>query len=164
MRLTDAEVESLHQSLSPTARILLIIHATLLVGVMGYFAFSWSQGLSLGGNDKPPPILPLALALLNSVMSFVLPSVIRSSARVDQESDLQPLAGAYQVAHIVGMAFLEGACFFAIFSLSNNRQNPPPAWFLCVPVFLIVLMLARTPLPRSLTNWVVGKLEERGSQ
>ena len=162
MRLTDAEVESLHQSLSPTARILLIIHATLLVGVMGYFAFSWSQGLNLGGNDKPPPILPLALAVLNSVMSFVLPSVIRSSARGDQESDLQPLAGSYQVAHIVGMALLEGACFFAIFSL-NDQDNPPPAWFLCVPVILILLMFARTPLPRSLTNWVVGKLEERGS-
>ncbi len=162
MRLTDAQVESLQQSLTPNVRVLLFIHASLIVGVVSYFAFSWSQGLNLASNDKPPPILPLALAVLNSVMSFVLPSVIRSATQVDQESDVQMLAGTFQVGHIVGMALLEGACFFAIFSL-NDQDNPPPAWFLCVPVFLILLMLARTPLPRSVTNWVVRKLEERSS-
>jgi hypothetical protein len=159
--MQESSEEAIVNELRPNTNILMFIHIMMMAGVLAYFLFVWSRGLSVGGDKATLPVASLSLAVVSLVMSFVIPALIRRSGVGAEAMTPQSLASTFTVSHIVAIALLEGAAFFAVFSLANP-DNPAPAWYWIVAVGLLVVMGVRFPFPGRLTNWVLAQMQEAG--
>lgn len=159
--MQDSNEETIANELRSSTNVLMFIHFMMFIGVLAYFLFAWSQGLKVGGDNATLPVASLSLAIVSLVMSFVIPALVRRSGVGAEPTTPQSLASTFVVAHIVAIALLEGAAFFAVFSLTNE-DNPAPAWYWTVAVGLLVVMGLRFPFPGRLTNWVLAQMQETG--
>jgi hypothetical protein len=152
-------MNSMEDPLTPRLRVMQIITVALVLGVavfLGivlYLVQVQNQGR---GTMTPPPDLPVLslmaagfLAVL-TVASFLVPAgVVRKSLRGITDTNWEPDLGVYQVALIVGLAMLEGACFFNCIAYLLEAQ---PYTLGCIGIGLL-LMLARFPTESRVRLW-----------
>ncbi len=157
--MQESSEATIASELRSSTNVLMFIHFMMFIGVLAYLLFAWSRGLKVGGDNATLPVASLSLAIVSLVMSFVIPALVRRSGGGAEPTTPQSLASTFVVAHIIAIALLEGAAFFAIFSLTNE-DNPAPAWYWIVAVGLLVVMGLRFPVPGRLTNWVLGQMQD----
>ena len=129
-------------------------------GVAVYLGFIISQGLRFSEDSSALPLVPLGIAVVSIVMSFVVPLIVQraglSAFRGRAEVAAASLVGPLQTGHIVGMALLEFAGFLSCFALTGDA----PRWFLAVPIVILAVMLIRFPRVASVADWVAMAREE----
>lgn len=158
-QLSRDEIDSLRVELKPAERILMIIHANLLVGASVLLGMFYWQSRNLGGNDAPFPLAFIILAILPVVPSFLIPAMMRNMEAKPQAQEVEQLSKRYQIAHIVGCAILESGVMISILAL--RVADALPQWYVIVPAILMLVLLLRFPIPGKLTDWVITKLESR---
>lgn len=160
---SPADTDATAAEIAPQVRSLQIIHGSLMAGVGAYLAVICSQGLRFSEEDTALPLIPLGLAAMGVVMSFVLPPILRQAGlaafRGHSPIASTSLVGAFQSGHIVGIATLEGAGFLSCFALTGGF-GMPPRWFLLVPIMVLLLMLIRFPRVSSVVDWISMTREE----
>lgn len=159
--LTRERIDALRVELKPAERILQIIHLNFVVGSSFLLALLYFQSRNIAGNNAPVPLMFLIVAVFAVLPSFIVPVLVRSMRPNPDERTVSQLATAYQVSHIIGCAMLETGIIFSAFAFLFNLVKEVPQWFIFVPVFLILVLLLRFPLPGKLTDWVIEQLESR---
>lgn len=127
-----------------------------------------------GARDDTPVKLAFGAAAIAAIMSSIVPHVVatggvrtavravRASGAVDSAADpaadpfVPGLLAAFQTSHIVGMAILEGAAFFAILVMGGGV----PPWFPAIPAGLLFVMALRFPTATHAAGWVSARREE----
>lgn len=155
--LSRDEIDSLRVELKPAERILMIIHANLLVGASFLLGMFYWQSRNLGGNDAPFPLVFIVLAILPLILSFLIPAIMRNMESKPEAQEVEQLSKRYQIAHIVGCAILESGVMISIVAL--RVADALPQWYVIVPAILMLVFLLRFPIPGKLTDWVITKLE-----
>ena len=163
-------------TLRTSVRVLQIIHLMLMAGVGGFFVFTLltSRGRQPQPGDDAFAKIAFFASAVAAVVASVVPTLVASAgvkavaaaARGTGQAGrgtgadaaaahglLQGLLGAYQSGHVVGMAILEGAAFFATFAL---RSGAAP-WF---PAGLIALMAWRFPTFARVADWIDARRAE----
>jgi len=155
---------SVETAVAPLARMLQIVHGSLVAGVTAFLAYVMWQGPRFADAPDAFPLIPLGFAALCVVLSVVIPPLVRQSGlaalRGNSPPSVESLFGPFSAAHIVGMAILESAGFLSAFTLMNGVFGRPPRWFLAVPIALLVLMVIRFPRAASVAEWVSSARDE----
>lgn len=163
MRFGSSDIEPIVAEIGAQTKILQIIHAALVGGVLFFFGFQLVNNPKFSELPNALPLVPLVIALSGTVFSFIVPKVVRQSALAQLDTKEPQAIGelfkAYQISHIIGMAILEGAAFLACIALSGVFGEVP-RWFLGVPIVLIVIMLLRFPRKTAIAEWIADRREE----
>jgi hypothetical protein len=159
-------------------RVLQIVTVAMVMGALTFLAIALFIVLvqNQGRGMAPPAGLPLISLLAagflvgQALMSFVLPAAVaRSTLRRIAAGTWKPAPGAevpatdagkllalYQTVLIVGLALLEGACFFG--GIAYLLEGPPFA--AGVVVVGLLLMLARFPTESRVRHWLEDQKEQ----
>lgn len=167
-----AEDRELVKMLKSPARILIIIHVALVVGLLAFLGFGLAKnGLALSIGD------PIMLGVLGafcfmdivarSIFLFVMTRLARNAYRTgnlpaqlqtqaqsmpmwQNLGEIAPLALYYQQRSIVAAALLEGVAFFGamIFYMDGSVVGLGAALLLAAWIF------ASTPTARRIAEWV----------
>jgi hypothetical protein len=139
------------------ATLLTIIVAALVMGCVMFGAF---VVFGQGAFNKPAKEMQLSLmaagmAVTNTLLAFVIPSVVVQAATRNANGDRSTFLQAYQIKTIIAVALLEGATFFVIFTIMTEHHW----WSLAIAVFLVGLMLTHIPSKMRIEQW----LDENGA-
>jgi hypothetical protein len=158
-------------------RAMQIVAAALVVGVIAFLAIVLYLVLAQKqGGANPPPNLPLISLIaagslvVATVVSFALPAaIVRSTLRriaagtwkpepgmAAQATDSDKLLALYQTTLIVGLALLEGACFFSCIAYLVEGQP----FVLAVVAVGVGLMLVRFPTEGRVRRWLEDHKEQ----
>lgn len=166
MAFSNDDSEATVAEIAPHVRLLQMIHWSLVAGVSVFFAFVLARGPAFSDAPESLPLMPLGFAAISVVLSFVLLPTMRQSGLAEFRGKppipTEKLLGAFQSAHIVTMALLEGAGFFACYALMGGLGDVP-RWFLAVPLALIALMVVRVPRRDAVMEWVKRTREDLAS-
>jgi len=163
MRFGASDIEPIVAEIGGQTKILQIIHAALVVGVLVFFGFQLANNPKFTELPTAVPLVPLVAAISGTVFSFIVPKIVRQSTLSQLEAKSSVATGelfnAYQISHIIGLALLEGALFLACMALSGVFGDIP-RWFLGVPIALIVIMLLRFPRKTAIAEWIADRRDE----
>jgi hypothetical protein len=167
MRFGASDIEPIVAEIGAQAKVLQIIHAALVVGVLVFFGFQLVNNPKFTELPTAVPLVPLVAAISGTVFSFIVPKIVRQST-IAQLHTKSPVAtaelfNAYQISHIIGMALMEGAIFLVCMALSG-LFGEVPRWFLGVPIVLIVIMLLRFPKKSTIAEWIADQRDEMTRQ
>ena len=180
--VTEADIERVQEEIRPQTMVVMIIHLALMGGAGAYAVFVFLSNSQKEVFEEASPeflAIPIAITVVCTVGSFVIPSLLLGSLKqnatwigdpassgesaenpskpMDQsvaDTPAKPLMGGNMVTRIVGLALLEGPMFLCTFLAS---QYSP--WWLVGSGILFLLMASRFPLPRSLAEWVADEEE-----
>jgi hypothetical protein len=160
MRFGSSDIEPIITEIGVQTKLLQIIHAALVGGVLIFFGFQLVNNPKFSELPNALPLVPLVIALSGTVFSFIVPKVVTQSALTQLNTNEPKATGelfkVYQVSHIIGMAMLEGAVFLVCIALSGVFGEVP-RWFLGVPIVLIVIMLLRFPRKIAIAEWIADR-------
>lgn len=180
--VTQADIERVQDEIRPQVMVMMIIHIALMLGAGAYAVFVFLSNFQKEVFEEGSPeffAIPIAITVVCTVGSFVIPSLLLGSIKqnvtwigdpegageslgnpsktMDQsvaDTPAKALMGGNMVTRIVGLALLEGPMFLCSFLAS---QYSP--WWLIGSGILFLLMASRFPLPRSLAEWVADEEE-----
>ncbi|MBM3967313.1 MAG: hypothetical protein FJ308_19950 [Planctomycetes bacterium] len=180
--VTQADIERVQDEIRPQVMVMMVIHVALMLGAGAYAVFVFLSNLQKEVFEDASLeffAIPIAITVVCTVGSFVIPSLLLGSIKqnvtwigdpassgesagnpsksMDQsvaDTPAKALMGGNMVTRIVGLALLEGPMFLCSFLAS--LYSP---WWLVGSGILLLLMASRFPLPRSLAEWVADEEE-----
>ena len=152
--LSDLQRDQLKQSL----RVMQIIVAALVFGVIAFFAASLFIGPQRGVQPGSTPLLTyigVGFAVYSLPMWAFLPGMISRRARKSVlAGDARRLALNFQTRLIIGCALLEGMVFLNLVAYMIEGQQIS----LIVAGVLVLIMLTQFPTLDRLERWVESEL------
>ena len=162
MPLSNSDVDVIADRIASQVRILKMVHAISMGGLVVAFVFFIWQGVRV---SDVVPLVPLAFLAMGVAMSYVIPPFARRSGltalRGETEIDAVDLVLPYVSGHIAGIGVLTGTGIVSCVPLGGHMGGAP-SWFLATPVALLFLMLLRFPRTAAVTEWIKTAGEEVG--
>ena len=150
-----------------TAQRVMVLQIITAAMVLGVVMFGLVSVFALNSFQQPPAgqivsIVAAGFALLAFVMHLFVPEAVAASVLKQSSASnrVDKLAAAYQTRHIVKLAILEGAAFFALVAGTVEHQ----LWTLAIAVALVIVMLAEFPTQTRLNHWTESRQESSGGQ
>ena len=144
------------QPVSPESvgRTVQIIAIALIMGILVFGCVAFVIAKEDGQPTLLVSLLAVGMAVLNTVMRFVVPAIMVNAAKSGLKGATDPdrmaqLAGLYQSKMIVGMALIEGAAFFNLVAYIMEKQF----WSYGVVAFLLAVMAISFPSQGQFESW-----------
>ena len=139
------------------ALLLTIIVCALAMGCLLFGGYVVFQGaLNQPAKEMQLSMMAAGMAVTNTIMAFVIPSIIVRTVTRNSEGDRPTYLQAYMVKTIVAVALLEGATFFVLFTVMTEHHW----WSLAIAALLLGLMLSHIPSRMRIEQW----LDENGCE
>ena len=139
------------------ALLLTIIICAMVMGCLMFGGFVLFQGaLNQPAKEMQLSLMAAGMALTNTILAFVIPSIIVKAVTRNSEGDRPTYLQAYSLKTIVAVALLEGATFFVLFTVMTEHHW----WSLAIAALLVVLMLSHIPSRMRIEQW----LDEHGCE
>ena len=139
------------------ALLLTIIICAMVMGCLMFGGFVLFQGaLNQPAKEMQLSLMAAGMALTNTILAFVIPSIIVKAVTRNSEGDRPTYLQAYSLKTIVAVALLEGATFFVLFTVMTEHHW----WSLAIAALLLGLMLSHIPSRMRIEQW----LDENGCE
>lgn len=162
-------VMSEHRDNPTPAQRLMVLQIISVAMMFGVVMFGLISVFVLKAFQQPPgwstiSVVAAGFAVIAFVMHLVVPGAVAASVlkqgSTSAANGVGALAAAYQTRHIVKLAILEGAAFFAL--VAGIMEHHP--WTLAIAAALVLVMLAEFPTQTRLNHWMESRQDSLGGR